>query len=72
MKKWQIENSEISEILFQAFSSPSFWSCSIAKIENLEYKSLEKSFREFRGFRFSTLACCFNLNSFQRHASFYV
>ena len=36
MKKWQIENSEtseISEILFRVFLFPSFRFCPIAKIE---------------------------------------
>ena len=53
MKKWQIENSEtseISEILFQVFLFPSFQFCVRAKIENSDLKILEKNFRDFRGF----------------------
>ena len=41
MKKWQIENSEtseISEILFRVFLFPSFRFCPTAKIENSDLK----------------------------------
>ena len=53
MKKWQIENSEtseISEILFRVFLFPSFRFCPIAKIENSDLKISEKNFRVFRVF----------------------
>ena len=59
MKKWQIENSEtseISEMLFRVFLFPSFRFCSTAKIENSDLKFLEKNFRDFRGFRVFDLA----------------
>ena len=57
MKKWQIENSEtsevskISEILFRVFLFPRFRFCPIAKIENSDLKILEKNFQAFRDFR---------------------
>ena len=54
MKKWQIENSEnseISEILFRVFLFPSFQFCLTAKIENSVLKISEKNFRDFRDFR---------------------
>ena len=53
MKKWQIENSERSEILeileklFRVFLFPSFRFCPTAKIENSDLKLLEKNFRDF-------------------------
>ena len=53
MKKWQIKNSEtseileISEILFRVFLFPSFRFCPITKIENLDLKISEKEFSEF-------------------------
>ena len=47
MKKWQIENSEISEKLFRVFLFPSFRFCPTAKIENSDLKFLEKNFRGF-------------------------
>ena len=50
MKKWQIENWEILEVLFQVLSFPSFRFCPIAETENSDLKSLEKNFRDFRGF----------------------
>ena len=53
MKKWQIENlenSEISEILFRVFLFPSFQFCLTAKIENSVLKISEKNFRVFRVF----------------------
>ena len=53
MKKWQIENSEtseISEILFRIFLFPSFRFFPIAKIENSDLKISEKNFRVFRDF----------------------
>ena len=53
MKKWQIENSEtseISEILFRVFLFPSFRFCPTAKIENSNLKLSEKNFRVFRVF----------------------
>ena len=50
MKKWQIENLEISEILFRVFLFPSFRFCPIAKIENSDLKISEKNFRVFRVF----------------------
>ena len=55
MKKWQIENSEKSEIfkisekLFGVFLFPSFRFCPKAKIENSDLKILE-NFRDFRVF----------------------
>ena len=61
-KKWQIENSEKSEIsekLFRVFLFPSFRFCPTAKIENLDLNILEKNFRDsrdFRGFRVFDLA----------------
>ena len=57
MKKWQIENSEKSEIsvisekLFRVFLFPSFRFYPTAKIENSDFKILEKNFRDFRDFR---------------------
>ena len=62
MKKWQIENSEKSEIseisekLFRVFLFPSFRFYATAKIENSDFKILEKNFRDFRGFRVFYLA----------------
>ena len=62
MKKWQIENSEKSEILeiseklFQVFFFPSFRFCPTAKIENSDLKISKKMFRDFRGFRVFDLA----------------
>ena len=62
IKKWQIENSEKSEIseisekLFWVFFFPSFWFCPTAKIENSDLKVSEKKFRDFRGFRVFNLA----------------
>ena len=53
MKKWQIENSEKSEIsekLFRVFFFPSFRFCPTAKIENSDLKISEKNFRGFRVF----------------------
>ena len=53
MKKWQIENSEtseISEILFRIFLFPSFRFFPIAKIKNSDLKISEKNFRVFRDF----------------------
>ena len=50
MKKWQIENSEISEMLFRVFLFPSFRFCPIAKIENSDLKISGKNFRVFRVF----------------------
>ena len=56
MKKWQIENSEtseilqISEILFRVFLFASFWFCPIAKIENSDLKISEKNLLVFRVF----------------------
>ena len=53
MKKWQIENSETSEIsdileiLFRVFLFPSFRFCPKAKIENSDLKISEKKFRVF-------------------------
>ena len=52
MKKWQIENSEKSEIsevwekLFRVFLFPSFRFCPTVKIENSDLKFLEKDFRD--------------------------
>ena len=57
MKKWQIEISEKSEIseiwekLFRLFLFPSFRFCPTAKIENSDWKFLEKYFRDFWDFR---------------------
>ena len=62
MKKWQIENSqksEISEKPFQVSLFPSFRVCSTAKIENSDLKFWEKNvrdFRDFSGFRVFDLA----------------
>ena len=59
MKKWQIQNSEtseISEILFRVFLFPSFRFCPRAKIENSDLKISEENFRDFRGFRVFDLA----------------
>ena len=59
MKKWQIENSEtseISEILFRVFLFPSFRFCPVAKIENSELQISEKNFRVLRVFRVFDLA----------------
>ena len=62
MKKWQIENSEKSEIsekLSQVFVFPSFRFCPTAKIENSDLKISEKNFLDFldfRGFRVFNLA----------------
>ena len=47
MKKWQIENSEISEILFRVFLFPNFRFCPSAKIENSDLKISEKNLRVF-------------------------
>ena len=57
MKKWQIENSEksemseISEKLFQVFLFSSCQFCPTVKIENSDIKILEKNSRDFRDFR---------------------
>ena len=51
MKKWQIENSENSEIsekLFRVFLFPSFRFCPTAKIENSDFKISEPSFQPGR------------------------
>ena len=51
MKKWQIRNSEISEILFRVFS---FLILAVGKNRKFGFKNLEKNFRDsqdFRGFR---------------------
>ena len=56
MERWQIENSETSEILeilFQVFLFPCFQFCATAKIENWDLKISEKN---SRGFRISGLA----------------
>ena len=56
MKKWEIENSEKSEIseisekLFRVFLFPSFRFCPTAKIENSDLKIFEKNFRDFEDF----------------------
>ena len=53
-KKWQIENSEnseILEILFRVFLFPSFRFCPTAKIENSDINISEKIFRDIRDFR---------------------
>ena len=53
MKKWQIENSETSEIseildlLFRVILFPSFRFCPTAKIENSDLKISKKNFRVF-------------------------
>ena len=50
MKKWQIENSEksqISEKLFRVFFFPSFRFWLQGKIENSDLKILEKNVRDF-------------------------
>ena len=57
MKKWQIENSETSEIseiweiLFRVFLFPSFRFCPIPKIENSDLKTSEKRFPSFPSFQ---------------------
>ena len=56
MKKWQIENSEISEILFRVFLFPNFRFCPTAKTENSDLKISEKNLRVFRDFRVFVLA----------------
>ena len=51
MKKWQIENSENSEIsekLFRVFLFPSFRFCPTAKIQNSDFKISEPSFQPGR------------------------
>ena len=54
MKKWQIKNSEtseileISEILFRVFSFPNYQFCPIANIKNSDLKNSEKCFPRFR------------------------
>ena len=56
MKKWQIENSEKSEIseisekLFRVFFFPSFRFCPTAKIENSDLKNSDKKFLRFPRF----------------------
>ena len=71
MKKWQVENSKISEIskisekLFRVFLFPSFRFCPTAKIRNSDLKISEKNFRDFpdfRGFRVFDLGLCFQHN----------
>ena len=53
MKKWQIENSEtseileISEILFRVSLFPSFQFDPVAKIEKSDLKISEKNFQVF-------------------------
>ena len=65
MKKWQIENSETSEIweileiLFRVFLFPSFQFCPTAKTKNSDINISEnffQDFRDFRGFRVFDLA----------------
>ena len=62
MNKWQVENSEKSEIweisekLFRVFPFLSFRFCPTAKIENSDLKFFEKNLREFWGFRVFDLA----------------
>ena len=69
MKKWQIENSEKSEIseiseeLFRVFLFPSFRFCPTAKIENSDLKIVEKIFPRFPRFpRFTSFrpGLCFH------------
>ena len=53
MNKWQVENSEKSEIweisekLFRVFPFLSFRFCPTAKIENSDLRFFEKNLREF-------------------------
>ena len=53
MNKWQVENSEKSEIweisekLLRVFPFLSFRFCPTAKIENSDLKFFEKNLREF-------------------------
>ena len=61
MKKWQIENSEISEILFLVFFIPSFRFCPIAKIENSDLKISEKT-SEFSKFSTRSIIIVWILN----------
>ena len=56
MKKWVLENSETSEILFRVFLFPGFQFWPTAKIENSDLKISENSFRDFRGFQVFDLA----------------
>ena len=51
MKRWQIENSETSEILFWVFLFLTFWFCPTAKIENWDLKISKKKFQDFHGFQ---------------------
>ena len=58
MEKWQIENSEISEIseiLSRVFLFSGFRFCPIAKIENSDLQISEKNFRVFRVFDLAIL-----------------
>ena len=65
MKKWQIEISEKSEIseiwekLFRLFLFPSFRFCPTAKIENSDWKFLEKDFRGFQVFDLAQIMLIF-------------
>ena len=62
MKKWQIENSEISKILVRVFLFPSFRFCTRVKIENSDLKISENFFRDFRGFGvFDQVSLCYHV-----------
>ena len=62
MKKWQIKNSQTSEIsdtseiLFRVFLFPSLRFCPTAKVKNLDLKISEKNFWDFRNFQVFDLA----------------
>ena len=68
MKKWQIENSEKSEIseisekLFRVLLFPSFRFCPTAKIKNSDLKILEKNFQGFRVFDLANIYVFFRSN----------
>ena len=62
MKKWQIENSEISKILVRVFLFPSFRFCTRVKIENSDLNISENFFRDFRGFGvFDQVSLCYHV-----------
>ena len=51
MKKWQIENSEISEKLFRVFFVSEFSILPNSQNQKLGFKNLGKKFRRFPSFR---------------------
>ena len=56
MEKWQIEKSEIAEILFRVFSCPSFRFYLLAKIEKSDLNMSEKNSKIADIFRVFDLA----------------